>query len=240
VKGSGTVRGLLAALLIALVVASPSFAGSSFRQTDTLRRSADRPPRIVVMPLDVELAELTAGGLAEPNAEWTAAAEKHVHGALENEAQARGAGITLLDLDRTADQERQAALDLVAMHRAVGQSILLHQYTPGHALPSKQGRFDWSLGPDAESFGRVSNADYAMFIFLRDNYASAGRMAVMVTAAMLGIGVPGGSQVGFASLVDLQNGNIVWFNRLVRATGDLRTPEAAADTVRILLSDSPR
>jgi hypothetical protein len=55
---------------------------------------------------------------------------------------------------------------------------------------------------------------------------------------LLGAAVPGGSQVGFASVVDLKTGDIVWFNRLVRGAGDLRTPEAAAETVKALVSDS--
>jgi hypothetical protein len=46
--------------------------------------------------------------------------------------------------------------------------------------------------------------------------------------------------VGFASLVDLETGDIVWFNRLARAHGDLRTPDAAAETVKALVSDSMR
>ena len=50
--------------------------------------------------------------------------------------------------------------------------------------------------------------------------------------------MPGGTQVGFASVVDLKTGDIVWFNRLLRPQGDLRTPEAAAETVRALVSDS--
>ena len=39
--------------------------------------------RVLLMPLDVQLYELTAGGLQEPKADWTAAAENHVHTALE-------------------------------------------------------------------------------------------------------------------------------------------------------------
>ena len=63
-------------------------------------------------------------------------------------------------------------------------------------------------------------------------------MAFIVAAVLLGAGVPGGSQVGFASVVDLKTGDIVWFNRLARPSGDLRTPEAAEETVRTLVSDS--
>lgn len=124
------------------------------------------------------------------------------------------------------------------MHRAVGSAVLVHQYIPGQQLPNKEGKFDWSLGPEVAAIAQTHAADYALFLFVRDSYASAGRVGVMVVAALLGVGVPGGAQIGFASLVDLRTGDIVWFNRLARGHGDLRTPEAAAETVRELVSDS--
>jgi hypothetical protein len=208
------------------------------RQAPELRREAGKVPRIVLMPLDVELAQLTAGGLAEPHAEWTDAALKHMRAALDEEARARS--VTLVDFqsERGAPDDRETSLDLVKLHRAVGGAVLVHQYLPGLALPSKEGKFDWSLGPSVAAIARAHEADYAMFLYVRDTYATAGRVAVIVVAALLGAGVPGGSQVGFASLVDLKTGDIVWFNRLVRAQGDLRTPAAAAETVKALVADS--
>jgi hypothetical protein len=134
--------------------------------------------------------------------------------------------------------DREASLELVRLHRAVGGSVLLHQYLPGFELPSKDGKFDWSLGPSVAAVSRAHEADYALFLFVRDSYATAGRVAVIVIGALLGVGVQGGTQVGFASVVDLKTGDIVWFNRLLRPQGDLRTPEAAAETVRALVSDS--
>jgi hypothetical protein len=79
-----------------------------------------------------------------------------------------------------------------------------------------------------------------MFIFVRDSYATAGRQAAIVVAALLGVGLQGGTQVGFASVVDLKTGDIVWFNRLLRAQGDMRTPEHAAETMRALVHDAMR
>jgi hypothetical protein len=61
----------------------------------------------------------------------------------------------------------------------------------------------------------------------------------MVAAAILGIGLQGGMQLGFASLVDLQTGQIVWFNRLMSEVGDLRTPEAAQNAIEELLANLP-
>jgi hypothetical protein len=46
--------------------------------------------------------------------------------------------------------------------------------------------------------------------------------------------------VGFASLVDLETGNVVWFNRLARAAGDLRTEPAARETIQTLIAGLPQ
>jgi hypothetical protein len=208
------------------------------RQQTDLRRVEGKPITIVLMPLDVELSQLTAGGLEAPHAEWTEVAHKHMRAALEAEAQKRNVKLVDYQPDRGSAEDQATSLELLKLHRAVGGSVLVHQYLAGYGLPSKEGKFDWSLGPAVEAISRSHEADYAMFLFVRDSYATAGRAAVIVVAALLGAGVPGGSQVGFASVVDLKTGDITWFNRLIRGTGDLRTPEAAVETVKVLVADS--
>lgn len=236
-RGGRASRALAIVVAFGLVAVLAGCAAPVQRQTPELRRETGKIPRIVVMPLDVELAQLTAGGLAEPHAEWTDAALKHMRAALDEEAKARK--VTLVDFqsERGSPEDRETSLDLVKLHRAVGGAVMVHQYM-GLALPSKDGKFDWSLGPAVAAIARSHDADYALFLFVRDSYATAGRVAVIVVGALLGIGVPGGAQVGFASVVDLKTGDIVWFNRLLRPQGDLRTPDAAAETVKALVADS--
>jgi hypothetical protein len=84
-----------------------------------------------------------------------------------------------------------------------------------------------------------SGARYGLFVWVRDSYATAERKAAMVALALLGVGVSGGVQTGYASLVDLQTGRVVWFNRLARATGDLREAAAAKESIEALLSNFP-
>lgn len=224
--------------VVAVLVLLAGCAAPVQRQAPELHREPGKLPRIVVMPLDVELAELTAGGVLEPQSEWTDAALKHMHAALEVEAKHYEVKLVDFASDRGTPEEQALSLELVRLHRAVGGAVLVHQYLEGQALPSKGGKLDWSLGPAVASIARAHEADYALFLFVRDSYASAGRVAVMVIGALLGASVSGGAQVGFASVVDLKTGDIVWFNRLVRPQGDLRTPEAAEETVRTLVSDS--
>lgn len=207
------------------------------RQTQELRRESGRTPTIVVMPLDVELSQVTAGGMQEPHAEWTEAAHKYMRAALTEAATGYKVRLVEFQPERGAPEDRETSLELVRLHRAVGSAVLLHQYL-GLTLPSKEGKFDWGLGPSVAAISRSHEADYALFLFVRDSYATAGRVAVIVVAALLGVGMPGGTQVGFASVVDLKTGDIVWFNRLLRPQGDLRTAEAATETVRALVGDA--
>lgn len=227
------------ALLCAALLVAGCATPTVHKQTNEWRRT-DRAPRILLMPFDVELSELSAGGVSEPKAEWTEAAQKHMEAALLAEATERRLDFVKYDPSLASTEDREMAQDLVQLHRAVGASILLHQYAPALALPTKAGKFDWSLGPAAERLAKMSGADYAAFFFVRDSYASSGRVAVMVVGAVLGIGVSGGTQIGFASFVDLKSGDIVYFNRLLRQSGDLRTNDPARETVRALLVEAPR
>jgi len=195
--------------------------------------------RVVVMPPDVELSELTAGGLLEPKADWTELARQHVAVALERQLRARRAVVVPYEVPSSGGEEEAADDQLVKLNDAVGTAIILHKYLPALALPTKTDKFDWTLGEGVKPLQARTGADCALFVFFRDSYASSGRVAMMVGAAILGVGVPGGRQIGFASVVDLRTGDIVWFNRLVDPSGDLRTAGPAEKAVQGLLTALP-
>jgi hypothetical protein len=109
-------------------------------------------------------------------------------------------------------------------------------------LPTKDGKLDWSMGEAVRMVKQATGADYAVFSWVRDSYTSAERAAAMVAITILSLGraVPlGGSQVGYASLVDLNTGQVLWFNRLARNSGDLREAAPAAETLDALLNQFP-
>jgi len=192
---------------------------------------------ILVMPLDVELSLLTAGGVTQPNAEWTADAKKHMTAAIQQLQQERNINMVVFDPGNASHDSVE--LELQRLHSAVGSMILVHDFL-GAKLPSKKGTWDWTLGPSVRAFADQYKADYALFVFVRDSYTSAGRVMLQIAAAMVGVGVQGGQQVGFASLVDLRTGNVAWFNVLARGSGDLRTAEPAFKTTKLLLDDLPK
>lgn len=194
----------------------------------------DPAARIVLMPLDVELYSISAGGVPEPQAQWTEAASEHIRAAIHQRESKLGQSLSQID----AHDPR--VIELNHLHGAVAGAVAQHHYVPLLRLPSKAERLDWELGSDMAWLRELTGADYALFVFVRDSYATVERKATIFVAALLGVGLGGGVQVGFASLVDLRQGQLVWFNRLVRMSGDLREALPAQESVAALLQSFPR
>jgi hypothetical protein len=186
------------------------------------------------------LSELTAGGVKEPNALWTEQAKTNLKdGIRSNPAFAK---VELVDAPTppadTPDEKTIASFQ--KLHASVGKAIMLHSFVPAFNLPTKGDKLDWTMGPVARELRERTKARYALMVYMEDSYASAGRVALIVTSVLLfGVAPPGGTQVGFASLVDLESGNIVWFNRVARNAGDLRKQESVQESIDALFLGFP-
>jgi hypothetical protein len=229
------VRALItSALLVAASIAAA--AADANKHLAPGFQGLNKTARLVVMPVDVELFVLTAGGVTEPRADWTANAQSHMRTELVRRIEALGVNAQLMD-ERAADEFAEP----IALHAAVARSIALHHSIGGTwVLPTKGGKLDWSFDTAMADLQIKSGADYGLFLWVRDSYASAERKLAMVGLAMLGVGITLGSQVGYASLVDLKTGQVLWFNQLARGSGDLREAKQAAESIDALLTGFPK
>jgi hypothetical protein len=207
--------------------------------TKQLKREAGQS-RIVLMPADVELFELTAGGALDPKAEWTDAAKRNMTAALRAQEAERQLALVDYDEEKVPADRRDSLHQASKLYRLVGQSILVHQFEGPLQLPTKQNTFDWSLGPSVRVLREQYGADYALLTYIRDSYSSSGRVALQIVGAIAGIGIPGGARLGFISLVDLETGDIVWYNRIIGGVSDLRQPDGAKSAAATLLTSFPR
>jgi hypothetical protein len=216
------------------VITMSGCAATNVQQIDRLSTLRDNP-RILLMPPDIKYYLLTASGVPEPNAEWTDAAQENFAQAVEDYAASIGTDLKILDKRNLSQTEIQYE----ELHSAVGYTII-NNYFGFAKLPSKNGEFDWSLGPDIKEIGEQHDADYALFVFYRDTQASGGRVAfAILAAAATGAAMNVGSESGFASLVDLNTGDVVWFNVVSAGSGELRKKEGAASAVNALFKDLP-
>jgi hypothetical protein len=203
-------------------------------QIDKLETSAEKP-RILIMTPDVKYFLLTVGGVPQPHAEWTEAARTNFAESLQDYTHEHQ--ITAISLNQN-DQLSDSEISYQKLYSAVGLSILNHHYG-ALKLPTKKRAFDWSLGPGINVVGNKYGADYALFSYYRDYQASGGRVAFSIIAALAGVAVAAGGEIGFASLVDLRTGDIVWFNKVSSGVGELREKENARLTVDSLLKNLP-
>ena len=200
-------------------------------------RSLGAGSSVVLIEPDVELYSLMPSGLTELRADWTEQARTHLDRELRQRLAARGAGVlTLSELSEAEDRAARRQIEL--LYQALANSILNAELAP-ELLPTKRDRFDWTLGPGVSALRAPDQARYALFVLVRDSYASAGRKALMVLGPLLGVGASGGTQIGVASLVDLRNGKVIWFNLLVAQRGDLREAETARVAIDSLLQGLP-
>lgn len=205
---------------------------------------------IVIVQPDIELSLLTTGGMSEPRKEWSEAARalypQAVHALLDTRHVTVRADFRVPDGLDPASRLGQ----ILRLNQAVALSIA--QYSqPYSVLATKKDpatgkpRLDWSLGPGVAELRDATGADYALFTYIRDSYASDGRKALRVLGILAGAAmggfadIGGGRQIGVATLVDLHSGKVVWFNLMQRGSGDLRSAEGAQATVAQMLKDLP-
>lgn len=197
-----------------------------------------KPPRgkykLLVMQPDISVGVLTAGGAFEFREDWTKQATQSVTKALAKQQYGRGGQTKVARTKEDISADPALVAELVGLHTAVGQAVRIHKFGVA-PLPTKHGRFDWTLGDTAVKFGTATSYDYALFLHASDSFASGGRVALQVFSALSGIGTTGGMQTAFASLIDLKTGQLVWFNVLASSVGDIRTPEGAERMVAELL-----
>ncbi len=228
---------LLASSLVLL--AGCVTTGQSARQINQLQ-SIRENPRILLMPPDIKYYLLTAGGVTEPHREWTEAAQQNFSVALQEFTARIGTDLVTIDSAMSLGDEEDKYRRL---HSAVGMTLQQNHFgmmhLPSKKLPNNEWRFDWSLGPGVSEIGAKYNAEYLLFVFYRDYQASGGRVAFSILASIAGVGVSTGYEGGFASLVDLKTGDIVWFNTVAVGSGEMRDPNGARTAVERLFKDIP-
>lgn len=221
--------------VVAIIAIAGCATSTKVKQIDRLE-SVGENPRILIMEPDIKYYLLTVSGVPEPHAEWTIAARENFANALKAYANERGTEVVMMT---DSNQLGSAEIEYSKLHGAVGLTIQVNHFGPMR-LPNKEGVFDWSLGPGVAEIGEKYNADYALFSYYRDYQASGGRVAFAVIAAVAGVGMSTGWEQGFASLVDLKSGDIVWFNVVQTSAGELRDEQGAGTVVTNLFKGMPQ
>lgn len=235
---------LVTSLLFALgLVTSPALAQEKTATKQGFELEANSGKRILIFRPFVSVGAQSTGGMFEPNAEWTEQAQENIQASL-GELQT-SLGNEVIVAPEFYGEDAQYVQEHIALFAAVSQAVIEYQFFVGNRLPTKkrdnkEDVFEWSLGEGIAQIPGADEADYGLFIFTKDAYGSTGRKVLQVLALLgPGISVSSGVHVGYAGLVDLRTGELLWLNADGQMGGDVRDAEGSQKRVRQLLSEFP-
>lgn len=236
-----------AKFVAAAVLAAASATSASAQEKTAVRNgftlALKSGKTILVFRPSVRVGAQSTGGMFEPNGDWTEQARKNIGAALAK--MQAGLGNRVVDAPEAFGADAQRVEEYQALFAAVSQSVITYQFFPGNRLPTKKREskadvFDWSLGAGVAELPGAKDADYALFIYDKDMYGSTGRKVFQVLMAMgPGVAVKSGEHAGYAGLVDLKTGDLLWLNADGSMGGDVRTPDGAEKRVAQLLEEFP-
>jgi hypothetical protein len=199
--------------------------------------------KILIFRPSVRVGAQSTGGMFEPNADWTERAKTNIQASLESLQ--RQLGNEVVVAPEAYSEDEQSLQEHMALFAAISQAVIEYQFFAGNRLPTKKRDnkadiFDWSLGAGVSDLPGAKDADYGLFIYNKDAYGSTGRKILQVMALLgPGISVKSGEHIGYAGLVDLRTGDLLWLNADGAMGGDVREAEGSEKRVRQLLEDFP-
>ncbi|HET9462904.1 MAG TPA: hypothetical protein VFO43_02955 [Thiobacillus sp.] len=233
------------AFLVALLVAALQPLAAQAASTPhwvhyrLLNQADGLPKKVVVLPTNIKVYEVTAGDVSEEVPEWSAEVGKNVLKAL-SETIKSDKSLSEVGFPRLTSTSAAVVDEHIALYKLVTDTAVTTD------LSHKARRFDFSIGPGLAMLQRETGADAAIMVYGRDYVSTAGRKtkAVLGNIPIVGAftGPPpalGRSWVGIG-VIDLRTGDLLWLNNETRgSTSNLRDAGDAKDIIRSIFEWYP-
>lgn len=198
---------------------------------------------VVLLPVDVDVYEMSAGGVKEEVPEWSRSAESNVRSALLVSPDRRGECCVteVVDSASLTREERDALEEHLALFNVVAANALWTGLPGNSAWKFKSEHFDYTLGDGLGFLKTKYDIDAGLIILGEDVVSTGGRKALHVLGAVSGVYIPMGHSLLFGGLVDFETGDLLWMNHEIAAGGteDLRDPESCLDLAGKLMEGYP-
>lgn len=210
----------------------------------TIKNDATSRPlrQIVYIPLDIEVYELTVGGVLEEVPEWSRKAEENIRSAVLFTKQESGNyyAQTQVDSSKLTTEEREILEEHLILFKLVANNAMWVTESNISAWKYKNEHFDYTIGSGLSFLKTKYDVDAGLLIFGRDVISSNERKAAAVVGAVFGVGVPLGHTRLIAGLVHFETGEVLWLNHRISTGGfDMRDPESCRSFIIDLVKDYP-
>jgi hypothetical protein len=246
---------LVAIAFACVLVPGPSYAGAKYLLKDFAFETEAKPQVLVVRP-DIFVGSHDSEGREVVVPDWLEASHTNLQAALLRHPSANDVEYRFADWNGPDSKPLSAGLweELGALN-----SDLLVK-TPQGTFPIPPGE-DWQQVIKSVERGyheytlaqrwrdevtaAEGEADFALFVHMRDAYSTSGAMLARLLGGMANVindGVntaQGPPHYGFAILVDMRDGRVIWYYNDGAFGGDLRKDKPADKRVRQLLKRFP-
>lgn len=195
------------------------------------------PKKVVLLPLDITVSELTASGAVEKDPQWTEEAKLCVIDATK--VCIDDVCFKLQPLPDLSQEELAILEEYLALYDVAAGSALLHTSPTVHGWESKRQHLDYSLGPGLAFLMEKTGADGALMVIGNDYISSPGRKFTFVMAAAAGVAIPMGHCSLVGGVVDLASGDILWLNHVLSEAKSLRSAGDAQAMMDSLMKTYP-
>jgi hypothetical protein len=199
-----------------------------------------RLPKVVVLvPPEIEVREISAGGVTEKFEEWSRTANDLAHKSLVKQVTNRNL-FQLMELPQLPPDAMSALDEYTALYDVVAVNAFVVGRSRDPAWSHIRARPDYTLGPGLARLAELAGAESALFVIGQDYISSSGRQAMVFLGALMGVALPLGPTFMTAGLVDLRTGDLLWFDfDLTVGQRDLRKPADMDAIMETLFKNFP-
>ncbi|MCB9771327.1 MAG: hypothetical protein H6754_02085 [Candidatus Omnitrophica bacterium] len=200
----------LVLLAVALFISS-GCASTNYRASPNYPTIAKQIKTIAVMPPDVKMFEISAGGISQEMDEWGEAAKKNIIEALKkNLADRYELNVKFIDEKWLKEKYKDAWRDNRSLYNAVSDSVYTHAFRGVGVFPYKVAAFEYTLGPEIDKLSSGLDADALLFIWGIDYELTGGRKAMEFFQAAIGGVYYFHPSVLTMGLVNAKTGDLDW------------------------------
>lgn len=231
---------IISSAILLLALSLPGLCQAAFSAVNpklSVQPQDQHPRKILLMPPQMFVAEMSAGGVIQKQDDWTKQANENLLAAAETHARENGRFETMR-MPALSPEETEIVESHIGLYDRVSYAIFVYGQGRGDGWEQKKIEWDYTLGNGLAFLRERTGADTALIFVGYDIISSSGRRALFAIN-LLRLGVPLGQSFITAGLADLQTGEIHWLSYDQSMSMDSREPAEVESLVRDFFETYP-
>lgn len=229
-------------LLLVLVLSLPCQVFAAYSAVNPRLATTpqnERPKKILLLPPQMFVAELSAGGVVQKQDDWTRQASKNLLTGAETVFRDSGQ-FEAIQMPNLSAEEAEVVESHIGLYDRLALAIYIYGRGEDSGWRHKKAEWDYTLGEGLAFLREKTGADTAMIFTGADFISTEGRRTAFAVGLLLGVVIPLGQSFITVGLADLKTGDIRWMSYDQSMTLDSRDPEAIEELVRDFFKTYPQ